>query len=284
MTTNEKPSNPLKQYYRAPKLYTSLPSAGQYNDIEEKSGSGEVAVYAMTSKDELTLRNPDALLNGEAVIQLIKSCVPDIVNVRSLPVCDVDILLIAIRMSTYGEIMETKIRSPHGAKREDEYSVNLNAILENVRPIMPDPNVILESGVVCYVRPFTYNTQTKLNLLAYDQAKAIRNIEAAGGEGANPELSQFKNMFVKLADQNTDSMVESVVKITTPDGETVLDKAQIKEFLLNLDAVSMKKIDNKIIELNQSSSTVKQKFICKETNEEFESEVRLDPADFFVAS
>lgn len=39
MTTNEKPSNPLKQYYRAPKLYTSLPSAGQYNDIEEKSGS-----------------------------------------------------------------------------------------------------------------------------------------------------------------------------------------------------------------------------------------------------
>ena len=55
MTTNEKPSNPLKQYYRAPKLYTSLPSAGQYNDIEEKSGSGEVAVYAMTSKDELTL-------------------------------------------------------------------------------------------------------------------------------------------------------------------------------------------------------------------------------------
>ena len=89
---------------------------------------------------------------------------------------------------------------------------------------------------------------------------------------------------MKLADQNTDSMVESVVKITTPDGETVLDKAQIKEFLLNLDAVSMKKIDNKIIELNQSSSTVKQKFVCKETNEEFESEVRLDPADFFVAS
>ena len=284
MTTNEKPSNPLKQYYRAPKLYTSLPSAGQYDSTEEKSASGEVAVYAMTSKDELTLRNPDALLNGEAVIQLIKSCVPDIANARALPVCDVDILLIAIRMATYGEIMETKIRSPHGAKREDEYSVNLNVILENVRPIMPDPNVVLSNGIVCYVRPFTYNTQTKLNLLAYDQAKAIRNIEAAGGEGSNPELSQFKTMFVKLADQNTDSMVESVIKITTPDGDTVLDKAQIKEFLLNLDAVSIKKIDNKIIELNQSSSTVKQKFICKETNEEFESEVRLDPADFFVAS
>jgi hypothetical protein len=284
MTTNEKPSNPLKQYYRAPKLYTSLPSAGQYDSTEEKSASGEVAVYAMTSKDELTLRNPDALLNGEAVIQLVKSCVPDIANARALPVCDIDILLIAIRMATYGEIMETKIRSPHGAKREDDYSVNLNVILENVRPIMPDPNVVLDNGIVCYVRPFTYNTQTKLNLLAYDQAKAIRNIEDAGGEGANPELSQFKTMFVKLADQNTNSMVDSVVKITTPDGDAVVDKEQIKDFLINLDAVSIKNIDTKIIDLNQSSSTVKQKFICKETNEEFESEVRLDPADFFVAS
>ena len=125
MTTEEKKQqeeekNPLKKYYRVPKLYVNLPSGGKFNDIGEKASNGEIPVYAMTAKDEIVMRNPDALLNGDAVIQIIKSCAPEIHDTRNLPVCDVDILLIAIRMATHGSVLETKLISPH-SKKEGDY-------------------------------------------------------------------------------------------------------------------------------------------------------------------
>ena len=43
------------------------------------------------------LKNPDALLNGEAVASLIKSCVPDIKDPKKMFSADVDALLIAIK-------------------------------------------------------------------------------------------------------------------------------------------------------------------------------------------
>ena len=32
----------------------------------------------MTPKDKMAIRNPDALLNGDAVIRVVKSCIPNI--------------------------------------------------------------------------------------------------------------------------------------------------------------------------------------------------------------
>ena len=65
-----KQHNPLSSFYRAPKLYAKLPSLGKYysEDIIEMPDSGELPVFAMTANDELLMKNPDALLNGEAVV------------------------------------------------------------------------------------------------------------------------------------------------------------------------------------------------------------------------
>ena len=72
MTQN---TNPLADFYRNPKLYVALPSGtGHYPaDIVEMPEVGELPVYPMTSKDDLLTKNPDALLNGDAVIKLVKS-------------------------------------------------------------------------------------------------------------------------------------------------------------------------------------------------------------------
>ena len=81
-----KTNNPLSGYFRAPKLYTKLPSGGRFytDDIVDLGDSHEVAVYALTAKDESILKNPDALLNGEAVTQIIMSCVPSVKKPRKM--------------------------------------------------------------------------------------------------------------------------------------------------------------------------------------------------------
>ena len=90
MEETKNTQNPLKQFYRTPKVYVQLPSRGRFNKVNSEAMTGEVPVYAMTSKDELLMKNPDALLNGDAVVGVIKSCVPSITDTKNLPVCDVD--------------------------------------------------------------------------------------------------------------------------------------------------------------------------------------------------
>lgn len=273
--------NPLKQFYRTPKVYVQLPSRGLFNDVSNEAVTGEIPVYAMTSKDELLMKNPDALLNGDAVIGVIKSCVPNIGDPKNLPVCDVDLLLIAIRMATFGEFMEARLKSPHTGKTET-YDINLNNILETVQPLPEQNSVVLNNGCTVHVKPFTYEVQTRINLAAYDQAKALRNVNEASN--SSNEAEKFKMMFVKLANINMDVIAESIQKILTPNGDVVTDTAMIREFLDNLETVDTKSIDKKIDQLNKVSTSIKQEVICKETEKPFETEINLDPSDFFVSS
>ena len=109
-----KQQNPLSAYFRAPKLYTQIPSGGKYYtpDIVEMPDTGELPVFAMTSKDEMIMKNPDALLNGEAVVQVLQSCIPNIKNARKVLSSDVDVLLIAIQGATYGDDIEVSAECP----------------------------------------------------------------------------------------------------------------------------------------------------------------------------
>ena len=116
--------------------------------------------------------------------------------------------------------------------------------------------------------------------MAYDQAKALRNVNDLTSESAK----QFTALFTQLADTNMDVLVQSVDKITTPDGTSVVNKKQIKDFMDSIESTDHRKVDLLIESLNKASTTVKRKFKCKETGSEFESEVRLDPSDFFVST
>ena len=104
--------NPLTKYFRQPKVYVTLPSKGSHYapgaiDMPE---NGELPVFAMTAKDELTMKTPDALLNGAATVNVIKSCIPDIIDPWQMPSIDLDAVLVAIRIATYGEILELETK------------------------------------------------------------------------------------------------------------------------------------------------------------------------------
>jgi hypothetical protein len=86
------PNNPLKQYFRRPSIYLKLPSGGVGYPLGSlnRTENGELPVYPMTAIDEITSKTPDALFNGSAVVEIIKSCVPDITDPWSIPSTDLD--------------------------------------------------------------------------------------------------------------------------------------------------------------------------------------------------
>ena len=104
-------TNPLINAYRKPALYIPLPSTGRFYKTKPKlSVDNELAVYAMTARDELITKTPDALFNGEATISLLKSCCPDITEPESMPVGDLLVILIGIRQASYGKNIEMDVK------------------------------------------------------------------------------------------------------------------------------------------------------------------------------
>ena len=108
--------NPLSMFMRQPKIYIRLPSGGEFwpEGSLEATETGEYPVYSMTAKDELILKVPDALMNGQAIVDVIQNCIPNVKNAWHAPNIDLDVLLIAIRIATYGEMMTTPITFNNG--------------------------------------------------------------------------------------------------------------------------------------------------------------------------
>ena len=107
-------ANPLKQYFRQPAVYLRLPSDGQFwpQGSLEMPANKELPVLPMTAIDEITYRTPDALFNGQAVVNVIQSCVPNIRDAWSAPGADINSILIAIRMASFGHEMELNSTCP----------------------------------------------------------------------------------------------------------------------------------------------------------------------------
>ena len=71
----------LVKYTRSPQIYISLPSQGNFwpEGTLDMPANSELPVLSMNSYDELTLKSPDALMNGQAVVDVIQSCITSII-------------------------------------------------------------------------------------------------------------------------------------------------------------------------------------------------------------
>ena len=110
MTEN---TNPLQKYFRQPSVYIKLPSGLQYGtDVIEPSTTGELAVLPMTAMDEVKFKTPDALMNGQGVVDVIQSCIPQIKDAWKITSYDLDSIFLAIRIATYGETVDITYNLP----------------------------------------------------------------------------------------------------------------------------------------------------------------------------
>ena len=280
------PSNPLKKYYRQPKQFIRLPSGYKYypQGAIEVGESGEVAVYPMTAKDELIFKTPDALLNGEATVTVIQSCVPAIKNAWQMPSIDVDACLIAIRMATYGTTMNVPIIVP-GTKIEKDYRLDLQGTLDKLLSAQYQSTVFVGNMEVA-TQPLSYDQFSKMAIKSFEEARVqelIRNNEMTDEE----KLQRFQRSLTKLTDLNV-SMVSDTVASIKVDGQLVTDKAMIKDFIENaeknffqsiLDHLEIQRRAFALPTITVQSSEEERK---EGAPEEYQIPVQFDTANFFA--
>lgn len=281
-------TNPLAAFMRQPKVYIALPSGGQYYppqaiDIGE---TGQLAVYSMTAKDELLLNVPDALMNGQAVVDVIQNCIPAIKNAWYVPSIDIDLILLAIRLATYGEMMNTPVKINEDI--EYEYQVDLRNVMDDILNFFAwEPVIPINDEMTVYVRPLYYKEMTKNAIQTFETQKIM---QAVNDDKLSEEQKQeiFKTSFNKLSEVTVGIIADSIIRIDTSEG-SVDDANFIREFIDNADKEIFNKIQqhlDKLKELNtikpiivSVTDEMREKGITGET---IEVPLTFDPSTFFV--
>lgn len=233
-TTPINQQNPLTRFMRQPKIYITMPSQGQYwppGSIELPE-NGQVPVFSMTARDELLFKTPDALMNGQAVVDVIQSCVPNIKNAWHTPSIDMDMILVAIRMATYGEKMSVKYQVPV-IEEETDYEIDLHQFIDRSSENMWIEQVPIDNELIVFIKPLTYRHMTNISVKSFETSK-IMQIAQNDSLSDKQKLDMVNNSFKILSELTTDLMMGTIFKIKTPEGD-VTDSRYIKEFIENAD-------------------------------------------------
>ena len=271
-------ANPLQQYFRRPALYLKLPSGGHGYpagtlDLPE---NGELPVYPMTAIDDITTRTPDALFNGTAIVELIKSCVPNIKDPWHVLSNDLDPILVAIRAASHGNLMEIETECP-SCKEVAKYDINLSGILAGYQP--GDYDKPLQVGdLTIKFKPLEYKDFNSVNLAQFEVQRAITDMDAV----QDPELRGKKGaeLLRKINEVALNLLCITIEYIKTPQA-TVLDPKFIMEFLRNTDKETYDRIKDVNLDLRKTSETKPLEIKCMHCQHEYLQAFTINVTDFF---
>ena len=277
---------PLEKYYRQPAIYIKLPSKGKYysGDVFTPSETGEIPVLPMNAKDELAFKTPDAMMSGQATVDVIKSCIPNFKDPWQVVNYDTDTLLLAIRIATYGETMDVNFTVPNTTE-EGQHTINLPAMLESIQAQTIEHSFKIRD-LTFHIAPLSYKDMNLVSLETFQQQRIYASLRDSRIDDEQ-KVKTFDDSFKKMTDLTNEILLKNIKHIETGN-ESVTDPSQIADFLKNVDAKLMAEIQKKLQAFRMQGSVPPVKLqateeqIKKGAPASYEVPVTFDTANFFV--
>ena len=281
-------NNPLAKHFRQPAIYIKLPSKGMYcpQGVLSFDSKDELAVYAMTARDEMTLNTPDALMNGQATVDVIKSCVPGIKDPWQMPMMDMDTVLIAIRIASFGNSMDMDITVPK-VNKQMKFTTDLNALMDSIPKTEFNEYVTLSPQLTVRTRPTNYRQLTNLALRTFEEQRMVAQLAQKDDMKPTEKSDYYTKIFRNMTDLTIENMLNAIVSVNS-EGTDVTDIGYIREFVENMHSDHANKIKEHID--SQAINLGKIKPITVQTPEDlvsegapakFEVPISMDNSNFF---
>lgn len=270
--------SPLKKYQRTPKLFIDLPSKGNYYPKGVLDKVEELEVYSMTASDELMVRTPDALFTGQAVKNVIEHCVPAIKNALLIPTLDVDYILAAIRMASYGDTINMSATCPACSENSD-YGIEVQRVMDHFdnRSFLNETRI---EDFLFRIRPFTYKELTEIQKKTILLQRQI--VQKTPGPEDDQNETELGEIYTTINQIATDAVCAMVTEIVTPDGETENNPIFIRDFIINNDKVFYNGL-KELQEQNVNSWKLPDVEVsCGSCENKFSVATTLDYSNFFV--
>jgi hypothetical protein len=275
----ENSQSPLQKYKRQPKLYIDLPSKGTWynNNIVDKSE--DLEVYSMTAGDEIMIKTPDALITGNASVNVIKSCIPGIKDPWMLTNNDFDYVMAAIRLATYGENINLSSKCSK-CSNEDTYALPIQTLLDHISSASLNYELKLEEFLF-RLRPITYKEMVHNQQMSMKVRRELSRVIANEDFTEDKKDEIMSEMYNTINTQTQDLICSIVVDVTTPEGDLEKNPTFIRDFLVNNDGVYFKAIQSLYTENNKKIEAAETTIVCSECQTESNIKPNLDYTSFF---
>jgi hypothetical protein len=272
--------NPLLGYFRKPEVFITLPSKGKYYpdgtiDIPQ---SGEVGIFPMTARDELLMKTPDALLNGSSTAEVIKSCVPAIIDPWSVPSLDMDALLVGIRIATYGPELDLTSTCPE-CQHVNDFAVELGGLLDETGKWYFTEELQIDDLTLTF-SPLTYKEMNTESLRQFEESKIMRIVNDDGLDDEQ-KTELFQQAFVKLTVHTVELIAKTIKSISSPQGTTD-NPEHIMEFIKNTSRGMFAKVQDHLEEQKKTNGFQEFKAVCTECSKEYTTPIMFDNSNFFA--
>jgi len=275
-------TNPLSRFFRQPAIYLRLPSQGK----NWPPGSlvmpetGELPVYPMTAIDEITYRTPDALFNGEAVVSVIQSCIPSIIDAWKMPNIDMDSILVAIRIASYGHSVDIGTQCP-ACNTESEFSLDLRTVIDKLGTTDYSQPLVI-GDLSFYFRPLTYREFTINSQVQFEQQKTMQILNDSEVSESD-KVSRLNSMMKRILEVTVTAIAQSISEIRTAESITA-EQEHISEFLTNCDRTVFNQIRDHVIKARETSEMQPLKITCTNCQNKYDQAFTLDMASFFESA
>jgi hypothetical protein len=216
------------------------------------------------------------LFNGTAIVDIIKSCVPNILDPWAVPVVDVDPILIAIRAASNGDKMEIETSCPE-CTEEAKYDVNLTGLLSSFKPSDYDSLLTIDELGIKF-KPLIYSEINESNILQFEVQRMMTNLQ--GMENDDERSKQTTELIKKLNEMTIQLLVSTIEYIKVPNA-TVFESSHIEDFLRNCDKNTFNKIKETNIKLRSEAEAKPLQIKCMHCQHEYEQSFVVNVSNFF---
>ena len=273
-------NNPLKKYFRQPKVYVKLPSKGIFNQPGTLNGDPDnISVYGMTGTDEILVKTPDALLNGESTTKVLESCCPTIKDAWDLCLLDLDLLLVAIRIATEGNTMSVS-HTCSACKEINDYDIDLGAFVQHFGNCEYSNKVPLQD-ITITLHPLNYRQWTEFQTKNFQiQRRLAQTMTMTEPEQEEEQKKLLAGLFEKVTVIQNDLLMQQVESVESPDGVTN-QRQFIQEWLNNCDKSVFDAIKAKVEENRKRWELPAVQVVCDSCKADNSVFVNMDQSSFF---
>ena len=265
--------NPLLSgMFKMPGRIFPLPSrayfytAGKEITNEVKMNNGEIHVRPMSAMAELKLKNPDLLFSGKGIEEVIRECVPDILDPLALAAIDVDAILVYLRVVTYGDTYELDAMHTCEGAKVHSYDVSLEQQIANT--VFLDEDALSKMRLTKFQVAVT-GREYDIILEPIRMAGLIQYYQLGRKDPAEIEHKDYQDLIVS----NLVHFIKSVDQLT--------DRRLIVEFLHALTRPELEKIQDVISNSMEFGIPLTRRVECPDCHAAHDVKIDINPTLFF---
>ena len=275
-----------------PSIEITLPTMAAFYPrgevLKPDADPASIQVGPLSLLEESDINEPMMMVSGRAITRLIKHVVPMVDNPQQLCELDIQAILIACRMASYGNDMDLEHTCPH-CEYQNSMKINLNEHILGFNPFTPDQlnQFIMETSVgqKINLKPISYEDMINLTMSSIKTNMNAEEFEKVEEKDllTTEYIEKYKEQFVNAIKSNVEALASTIYYVTTKSGKVVKERGLIETWLTTLPTTDVKEIIERVKQINEDiQDRSKLEYECQQCHKTSTLFVELDPQKLFM--